>query len=112
MKFSEFIVQQLGEDPRLDKIIPLHVKELSRSAARKLIEGGSVYLNRKRCQKNGKLVQAGDKVRIMEAAPASMEREEFLFTADRILFEDQDLIVVNKPPGLPTHETIDSTRHH
>jgi RluA family pseudouridine synthase len=38
--------------------------------------------------------------------------QEFQFTADRILFEDQDWIVVNKPPALPTHETIDSSRHH
>jgi RluA family pseudouridine synthase len=112
MKFAEFVVTQLGEDPRLDKVIPLHVEGLSRSAARKLIEGGAVYLNRKRCQMNGKLVRAGDKIRVMEGERKPVEREEFRFSAERILFEDQDLIVVNKPPGLPTHETIDSTRHH
>ncbi|HEY8279732.1 MAG TPA: RluA family pseudouridine synthase [Bdellovibrionota bacterium] len=110
MKFSEFVVTVLPEDPRLDKLIPLHVKDLSRSAARRLIEGGAVYLNKKRCQMNGKLLRVGDKVRVMLAA--EKEREEFQFTAERILFEDNDLIVVDKPPGLPTHETIDTSRHN
>jgi RluA family pseudouridine synthase len=112
MKFSEFTVTSLPEDPRLDKVIPLHVKTLSRGAARRLIEGGAVYVNRKRCQQNGKLMKAGDTVRVMEAPESRPEPREFEFTADRILFEDADLIVVNKPPGLPTHETIDSSRHH
>ncbi|MGZ3670542.1 MAG: RNA-binding S4 domain-containing protein, partial [Bdellovibrionota bacterium] len=94
MKFSEFTVTQLPDDPRLDKVIPLHVKTLSRGAARKLIEGGAVYLNRKRCQQNGKLVRAGDKVRVMEAAESRQEPQDWEFTPDRILFEDQDWIVV------------------
>lgn len=112
MKFSEFTVTELPEDPRLDKVIPLHVKTLSRGAARRLIESGAVYVNRKRCQQNGKLVKAGDMVRVMDAPETRKEPEEFRFTADRILFEDADWIVINKPPGLPTHETIDSSRHH
>lgn len=114
MKFTEFTVKELPpEDPRLDKVIPLHVKDLSRGASRKLIEQGAVYVNRKRCTKNSKVIHAGDKVRVMlstHEAPA--KDEEFRFGPERILFEDQDLIVVNKPPFLPTHETIDSSRHH
>jgi RluA family pseudouridine synthase len=121
MKFSEFTVTQLPEDPRLDKVIPLHVNTLSRGAARRLIEGGAVYLNRKRCQQNGKLVKAGDLVRVMESAEERRSRDQqqrreeekaWQFTADRIVFEDADWIVVNKPPGIPTHETIDDSRHH
>lgn len=113
--FTEFTVNQLPDDPRLDKVIPLHVKELSRGTSRKLIEQGAVYLNRKRCTKNGKLVNAGDKVRVMLPSAEEKERqdsEEFRFGPERVLFEDQDIIVVNKPPALPTHETIDSSRHH
>ena len=112
MKFSEFTVAELPDDPRLDKLIPLHVKTITRGAARRLIETGAVYVNRKRCQKNSRLLQTGDKVRVMEAPEERKEPEEFAFTADRILFENADLIVVNKPAGIPTHETIDSSRHH
>jgi 23S rRNA pseudouridine1911/1915/1917 synthase len=35
---------------------------------------------------------------------------EFELTANRILFEDEDLIVIDKPSGLPTHQTIDTLR--
>lgn len=113
MRFSEFVVSELGEDPRLDKLIPLHVKDFSRAAARKLIESGAVYVNRKRCQKNSKMLHKGDQVRIVLVDENRQKPdEEFRFTADRILFEDADIIVVNKPPALPTHGTIDSARHH
>ncbi len=108
-------MKELPDDPRLDKVIPLHVKELSRGASRKLIENGSVYVNRKRCTKNGKLLQAGDKVRVMLGSPEDIrvkKDDEFRFTADRVLYEDQNIIVVNKPPALPTHETIDTSRNH
>jgi RluA family pseudouridine synthase len=113
MKFSEFVVRELPtDDPRLDKVIPLHLTDLSRSAARKLIEAGAVYVNRKRCQKNSKVLNLGDKVRVVLAAEKAVEEEEFRFQPELILFEDANWIVVNKPPGLPTHETIDTTRHH
>lgn len=110
---TEFTVQELPpDDPRLDKVIPLHVKDLSRGASRKLIEQGAVYVNRKRCTKNSKVMHTGDKVRVMLSPVEREKDEEFRFGPERILFEDQDLIVVNKPPFLPTHETIDSSRHH
>jgi RluA family pseudouridine synthase len=35
---------------------------------------------------------------------------QFELTADRILFEDEDLIVVDKPAGLPSHPTADESR--
>jgi RluA family pseudouridine synthase len=35
---------------------------------------------------------------------------KFELTPDRILFEDADLIVVSKPPGLPSHPTVDEAR--
>lgn len=113
MKTYEFVVSELPDDPRLDKVIPLHVKEISRGQARKLIEEGGVYLNRKRCQKNAKTVTTGDKIRIVAAAPEAIAaRQEFVLEPRHILFEDADIIVVNKPPRLPTHGTIDSSRFH
>lgn len=111
MSQLDFTVDRLPDEPRLDKVLPLYVENLSRSAARKLIENGSVYLNRKRCKMNAKTVQSGDKVRVMLGA-LEKEEEDFQFTEDRILFEDKDVIVVNKPPLLPTHETRDQSRYH
>jgi RluA family pseudouridine synthase len=111
MKTLDFKVTELPEDPRLDKVIPFLAKEISRNTARKLVENGSVYVNTKRCKQNAKVLVMGDKIRLV-IDESKDDKEEFLFTADRVVFEDQDLIVVNKPPYLPTHETIDTSRHH
>jgi 23S rRNA pseudouridine955/2504/2580 synthase len=113
MKTYEFVVKELPDEPRLDKVIPLHVKELSRSQTRKLIEEGGVYLNRKRCQKNAKTVTIGDKIRVVAASQEAIAaRQEFILEPRHVLFENADIIVVNKPPQLPTHGTIDSSRFH
>ena len=113
MKVVNLLLAELLEDPRLDKVIPHLAPELSRSQTRKLIENGSVYVNAKRCKMNAKALKVGDKIRlVIDEKPVEESVEEFKFTADRIVFENQDLIVVNKPPYLPTHETIDTSRHH
>lgn len=110
MKTVDFRIEILPEDPRLDKAIPLHRKDISRNMARKLIDSGSVYVNQKRCQQNAKTVAMGDKIRLIISEKEPQELEAF--DAARLIFEDQDLLVVNKPPFLPTHETIDTTRFH
>lgn len=104
-------MQELPEDPRLDKAIPLHIKSISRTQARNLIEGGSVYLNTKRCRQNSAVVSVGDKIKILDQEQERTTEETLLRKSD-ILFENKDWIVVNKPPNLPSHETIDSARNH
>lgn len=112
MKTIEFVVRELPDDPRIDKVIPLHVKELSRSQARRWIEEGSVYLNKKRCRQNAKQVTIGDKIRVVLTENPAAARQEFTLGPEHIVFENADMIVVNKPPKLPTHATIDSSRFH
>lgn len=110
MRTVEFRVEQEGDDPRLDKVISLHRPEISRNLARKVIETGGAYVNQKRCKKNAKTVALGDKIRLV--IDDNPPPEQFEFTKERVVFENQDWIVVDKPPYLPTHETIDNTRHH
>lgn len=110
MKRHDITVQQIPDDNRLDKAIPLHLPELSRGRVRKLIEGGSVYLNGKRCQQNARSVRKGDKIQVI--IPNDEERKSTALSPADVIFEDNDLIVVNKPAGLPTHATIDSSRFH
>jgi len=110
MKTLEFQLDQELEDPRLDKVIAALAPEVSRSQARKWVENGSVYVNKKRCRMNGKMLKVGDRIRILVQEKPAEELKEF--DPSRILFENQDWIVVNKPPHLPTHETIDNSRYH
>ncbi len=110
MKTVQFQVKDQLDDPRLDKAIAFYAPEISRGHARKLVEAGAVYVNQKRCHKNSKLLELGDKVRLV--LPEIILEKPQAFQAERVLFENQDLIVVNKPPFLPTHETIDNSRFH
>lgn len=113
MKSLQFKVEKIVEDSRLDKIIPLHLPEISRSRARALIENGSVYVDKKRCHKNAKTVNLGQQVQIhISEKPAATESATENSEVPSIVFENADWIVVNKPPFLPTHETLDTSRYH
>ncbi|NUM88639.1 MAG: RluA family pseudouridine synthase [Bdellovibrionales bacterium] len=115
MRRVEFTIEKVPEDPRLDKAIPLHHPEVSRGQARRLIENGSVYVNGKRCHQNAREVRTGDVVHLLISdapKPKNPERAAGSITAGHIIFENADLVVVNKPAGLPTHATIDTSRHH
>lgn len=113
MKSLQFKVEKLSDDPRLDKIIPLHLPEISRSKARALIENGSVYVDKKRCHKNAKTLALGQQVQIhISEKPAEKDEPKSKDEEPSIVFENADWIVVNKPPFLPTHETLDTSRFH
>ncbi len=75
--------------------------ELTRSAAARLIEEGSVTVNSKAVAKNYK-VAAGDAVEIMLPEPEPAEALPENIPLD-IVYEDEDIIVINKPVGMVVH---------
>lgn len=99
MKKIIFTAAEGGE--RLDKLISEYSDEISRSFAAKLAEDGAVTVNGKRVRKNYKAV-LGDVVEIElpEPEPISAEPEDIPLD---IVYEDDDLIVVNKPQGMVVH---------
>ena len=86
---------------RLDAFLARCAENLSRSAAQKLIEEGSVTRNGKKAKKNDKL-NMGDEVcyEIPEAKPVDIVPTEMQLD---IVYEDEDLLVINKPKGLVVH---------
>ena len=86
---------------RLDAFLARCADNLSRSAAQKLIEEGAVTRNGKPGKKNDKL-NAGDAVEyaIPEAKPVDIVPTEMKLD---IVYEDDDLLVINKPKGLVVH---------
>ncbi len=90
---------QTGE--RLDTWLASQVEGLTRAAAQRLIVGGSVTLAGRPLPKNYRLA-AGDLVTVLlpEAAPAEAVPQDIPLD---IVFEDEDVIVVNKPAGLVVH---------
>ena len=86
---------------RLDAFLARCAEGLSRSAAQKLIEEGAVKRNGKPGKKNDKL-QPGDAIEyeIPEAKPVDIVPTEMQLD---IVYEDEDLLVINKPKGLVVH---------
>jgi 23S rRNA pseudouridine1911/1915/1917 synthase len=90
-------------------------RPVSKSKVRKLIMAGAVYLNGSRVRNPSIQLTPGATVEA-RVDPAKLFGDltsrdtKFDLTADRILFEDADLIVVDKPAGLPAHTTVDESR--
>ncbi|MDI1247390.1 MAG: RluA family pseudouridine synthase [Lacunisphaera sp.] len=95
-------------------------REISRSQVRRMIMAGAVARNGRRERIASITLAAGTRVeadidlgRLDSGGPSGMRRpvvKAFAWTPSRILFEDEWLIVVDKPAGLPTQPTLDAAR--
>jgi 23S rRNA pseudouridine1911/1915/1917 synthase len=87
---------------RLDRVLALHLAELSRSRLKALILAGSVSIGPTPIRDPAYHVVAGDTITIdvPEAAPAEPAGEDIALD---IVFEDDDIIVIDKPKGLVVH---------
>ncbi len=86
---------------RLDKIIALELPEVSRSTAQKLIEEGRVTLNGKTVVKSVK-PKADDEVSVEIPDPEPLRAVPQNIPVE-IVYEDEHLLVVNKPKGMVVH---------
>ena len=86
---------------RLDAFLARSVAEMSRSGAQKLLEEGCVLRNGKPGKKNDKL-NPGDEisVRLPEPKPVDIQPKDIPLD---IVYEDEDVLVINKPKGLVVH---------
>lgn len=99
MTEHNFIAQSSGV--RVDKFVSDCNCGVSRSSAVTLIENGNITVNDKSVNKKYKL-EAGDRVKILIPAPVPYEAKAENIPLD-ILYEDNDLLVVNKPKGMVVH---------
>src|SRR3989304_6699352 len=92
-------VEETGD--RLDKYVTEHLSDVSRSQVQKLIGDGCILVN-DRPAKAGIKLNAGDRLTINLPPPVSTT----LVAEDipvRIIYEDDDVMVIDKPPGLAVH---------
>lgn len=97
----ELTVREADQDLRVDKYLSQELPDSSRSFLQKLIAGGQVLVNQKPVKANYK-VSAGDQLslEIPPAVEPEILAEEIPLD---ILYEDSDLLVVNKPKGMVVH---------
>lgn len=86
---------------RLDAFLARSVEGMTRSAAQRLLEEGCVLRNGRPGKKNDKL-QPGDTVCLTIPEPKEVDILPAEIPLD-IVYEDQDLLVINKPKGLVVH---------
>lgn len=91
--------EKAGE--RIDKVISCDCEELSRSAVQKLIDDGNVSVNSVTISKNYK-VRNGDRIVVIVPEPRDLEIKAENIPLD-IMYEDSDLLVVNKKKGMVVH---------
>jgi len=99
LKKTTIISNSDGE--RLDVFLTANIPELTRSAAQKLLESGNVTLNGVTVRKNHK-VSEGETYIVKQDEPDTSVLLKQDIPLD-IVFEDNDVIVVNKPRGMVVH---------
>ena len=86
---------------RIDKYISDNIAELTRSAVQGLLSGGAVLVQGKPAAKNHKL-RGGEDIEVTIPDPEPMDAQPEDIPLD-IVYEDADLLVVNKPKGMVVH---------
>lgn len=93
---------------RLDNFLKTRLKGVPKSKLYRIIRKGEVRINKKRAKPDSR-VQANDIVRIPPVRVAEKEAQPLVgdrilsLIAERILYEDEGLIVLNKPSGIAVH---------
>lgn len=109
------ITEQTG---RIDKVLSELAPEISRSQIKNLITDGNVTVNGKKVKPKYK-VHSGDQIVLDKPEPRSLELTPENIPLD-IVYEDEDVIVVNKPqgmvvhpaPGHPDHTLVNALLYH
>ena len=96
-----FFASEKDEGERIDKVVTNWFEDLSRSYIQKMIKDGNVFVGDK-CAKANYRVSEGEKIQC--TIPACVEPE--ILAEDiplDILYEDDDLLIVNKPKDMVVH---------
>lgn len=106
------------ESGRLDKVISEHFADWSRSQVKNAIEADQIKVNGK-TEKPKYAVATGDLIEIQKPDPVAIDVQPEAIPLD-IVYEDDDVIVVNKPAGMvvhpsaghPNHTLVNALLHH
>ena len=107
-----------GMTGRIDKELGHHFPQFSRSQLKRWIDDGTVTVNGQTVKAKYQL-QAGDRVVIEPETPVEIDLEPENISLD-IVYEDDDVLVVNKPqgmvvhpaPGHPNHTLVNALMYH
>jgi len=105
----DFVVTKNDEKLRLDQFLAKRLPQFSRSRIQQLIRSGFVRLNEQTTRPR-QVVRRGDKIDLREPPPVKIDVQPEPIPLE-ILFEDGDIIVINKPAGLTVHPGAGQREH-
>ena len=97
-----FVIDEETQSTRLDLVLSLQLGEVSRSFIQKLIDQGQVSVDGKVCRLKKYKVSLGEAIEITLPPPKELKAEAENIPIE-IVYEDDDLLVVNKPRGMVVH---------
>lgn len=104
MEKNTYVIDELNKDfvgLRIDKAISQKDKELSRATVQRMIEEGNILVNKNKTKVAYK-ISLGDEITIIKEEPKEIELKAEDIPLD-IIYEDSDILVVNKQKGLVVH---------
>jgi 23S rRNA pseudouridine1911/1915/1917 synthase len=101
MKHLELTYPPDGEPVRLDHFLAQELEDQTRAAVQRLIESGNVLVDGKSAKASLKL-KGGEQISVEIPAPVAAEPQPEAIPLE-VLYEDHDLIVINKPAGMVVH---------
>ena len=108
-KLIEFVVTENDAKLRLDQFLAKRLPEYSRSRLQQLIRSGCVRLNEQTTRPR-QIVRRGDKIALREPPAEKIDVQPESIPLD-VVFEDDDIIVINKPAGLTVHPGAGQRQH-
>lgn len=98
---KKVIVENEEKNQRIDAYLAKKYEDMSRVAVKRLIDEEKILVNNKKTKASYK-VQENDEITIEEEIPKEIELKAQNIPLE-ILYEDNDIIVVNKPKGMVVH---------
>lgn len=98
---EKLVIVSESDGVRIDSFVADNTDGISRSYAAALCEDGKVFVNGKSVRKNYKL-KCGDLIEVDVPEPEALDVEPENIPLD-IVYEDNDIIVINKPQGMVVH---------
>ncbi|MDD3711911.1 MAG: RluA family pseudouridine synthase [Candidatus Izemoplasmatales bacterium] len=99
--FFEYLVTENDETDRIDRFLALKIESLSRSTIKKLLLEGKILVNQTQV-KASYVLRFGDLIEVIDVDFSETEIVPTKMDLD-IVYEDEDVLVVNKPSGMVVH---------
>ena len=104
MKKEKIIVNEEFVGKRIDSVVSCINLNISRSMVQKLIEEGKIIVNGKTIKSSYKVLLNDEiEINIPEAKQIDLKAEDIKLD---VIYEDNDIIVINKPKGMVVHPAV------